>query len=58
MPMYERKCSVCNLSEDYLERMESIDPIECPNCHQEAMARVLTACSFHIVGYSEANGYS
>ena len=58
MPMYQRFCKSCNLCEDYLERMESIDPIECPNCHQEAMARVLTACSFHIVGYSEANGYS
>jgi len=56
--MYERKCSVCNLSEDYLERMESIDPIECPNCHQEAMARVLTSCSFVIAGYSYDNGYS
>ncbi len=50
MPIYEYKCSACDHRLEKLQRM-SDDPLkDCPECHQPALSKLVSAAGFRLTG--------
>jgi putative FmdB family regulatory protein len=58
MPIYEYKCAKCNKEFECLI-LGSDEDISCPDCADENVRRLMSACSFKSSGnYSSASGPS
>jgi len=58
MPIYEYKCSGCNNEFEYLV-FGGDSSIACPDCHDEKVERLMSACNFKSSGdYSSSSGSS
>jgi len=56
--IYEYYCAGCDFGwEEWRTVKERNDPAPCPECGKDGV-RYISAASFTIKGYSEANGYS
>lgn len=50
MPIYEYACQECGHQFEKIQRM-SDDPLkECPNCHKEALKKLVSAAGFRLKG--------
>ncbi|MFO7908621.1 zinc ribbon domain-containing protein [Vreelandella aquamarina] len=50
MPIYEYECKACGQRLEKLQKM-SADPLtQCPECHQEALSRLVSAAGFRLAG--------
>ena len=58
-PLYDRIC-LCGLElRDQIESYDMTDPVECPVCHAQTMARIpYYTTGFTVKGHSYANNYS
>lgn len=50
MPIYEYQCSSCGISLEKLQRMNAEPLTECPQCHRDTLARVVSASGFRLSG--------
>jgi putative FmdB family regulatory protein len=50
MPIYDYRCTSCGFEKEYLQKVS--DPVMtiCPQCHQEAFVKKLTAAGFQLKG--------
>ena len=50
MPIYEYRCSSCGHQQEFLQKLSDPQPTKCPNCGQEALAKMVTAAGFQLKG--------
>jgi putative FmdB family regulatory protein len=50
MPIYEFQCGRCGARKEALMRLSDPDPVECPECHEPALKRLMSAPSFRLSG--------
>lgn len=50
MPIYEYQCSSCGATLEKLQRMNAEPLKECPECHKDTLARVVSAAGFRLSG--------
>ncbi len=50
MPIYEFKCTACDLVFERLQKLSDADPTDCPECGAAQVRRQLTAPAFRLAG--------
>ena len=50
MPIYEYRCSACGHEKDALQKMSDPPLVECPNCGQAALVKLVSAAGFQLKG--------
>ncbi|MEJ2394766.1 MAG: zinc ribbon domain-containing protein [Candidatus Thiodiazotropha sp.] len=50
MPIYEYRCEACGHELEALQKINDPLLIECPECKQEALKKVLSAAAFRLKG--------
>ena len=50
MPIYEYHCQACGHQLEALQKMSDAPLIECPECSQPALKKVLSAAGFRLKG--------
>lgn len=50
MPLYEYRCGQCGHELEVLQKLSAPAPLECPACHQLALAKKLSAAGFQLKG--------
>jgi putative FmdB family regulatory protein len=59
MPLYEYRCRVCHRVFELLRRINDADDgLECPDCHSEAVERLLSTFSAAGCGISGSRGFT
>lgn len=59
MPLYEYRCRQCHRVFELVRRINDIDDgLQCPNCHSEAIERLLSTFSAGACGSSGARGFT
>ncbi len=50
MPIYEYRCEACSHKLEKLQRMSEGNLVDCPECKQPALKRLVSASSFRLSG--------
>lgn len=50
MPIYEYRCESCSHNLEKLQRMSEGDLVDCPECKQPALKRLVSASAFRLKG--------
>ena len=50
MPIYEYRCTACGHELEALQKISEPLLINCPSCHQDALAKQLSAAGFQLKG--------
>jgi len=50
MPIYEYQCSKCGHHLELIQKMSDAPLTECPECHQSALAKLISAAGFQLKG--------
>ncbi|MBL8446907.1 MAG: zinc ribbon domain-containing protein [Zoogloeaceae bacterium] len=50
MPIYEYRCSACGHQKEHLQKMSDAPLTVCPQCGQQAYAKLLSAAGFQLKG--------
>src|SRR5258706_4839032 len=50
MPIYEYQCSKCGHHLEVIQKMSDTPLTECPECHQSALAKLISAAGFQLKG--------
>lgn len=50
MPIYEYQCDSCSHELEKLQKMSEADPVDCPECEQPALKRMVSAAAFRLKG--------
>src|SRR5579872_6993794 len=50
MPIYEYQCSKCNHQMEVIQKMSDLPLTECPECHQPALNKLVSAAGFQLKG--------
>ena len=50
MPIYEYRCSACGFEKDALQKMADAPLVDCPNCGQAALVKLVSAAGFQLKG--------
>lgn len=50
MPIYEYQCSKCNHQMEVIQKMSDKVLTECPECHQPALTKLVSAAGFQLKG--------
>lgn len=50
MPIYEYQCTKCNHQLDAFQKISEPPLIECPNCHQPTLNKLVSAAGFQLKG--------
>ena len=50
MPIYEYRCESCEHKLEKLQRMSDGDLVDCPECEQPALKRLVSAAAFRLKG--------
>ena len=50
MPIYEYKCDACDHQLEAFQRFSDAPLTECPECHQAALSKLMSATSFQLKG--------
>ncbi len=50
MPIYEYRCESCSHKLEKLQRMSEGDLVDCPECKQPALKRLVSASAFRLKG--------
>ena len=50
MPIYEYRCESCSHKLEKLQRMSEGDLLDCPECKQPALKRLVSASAFRLKG--------
>ena len=50
MPIYEYQCSKCNHQMEVIQKMSDESLTECPECHQPALKKLVSAAGFQLKG--------
>ena len=50
MPIYEYRCELCEHKLEKLQRMSDGDLVDCPECEQPALKRLVSAAAFRLKG--------
>ncbi len=50
MPIYEYRCESCEHKLEKLQRMSDGDLVDCPECKQPALKRLVSAAAFRLKG--------
>lgn len=50
MPTYEYKCSACGHELEAFQKMSDSPLTECPECHQSALSKLVSATAFQLKG--------
>jgi putative FmdB family regulatory protein len=50
MPIYEYRCEACGHQEEFLQKVSEPPLTQCPVCHKNSFAKLLSAAGFHLKG--------
>jgi putative FmdB family regulatory protein len=50
MPIYEYRCEACGHAMDVMQKMSDAPLQDCPQCHQPALKKMLSAAGFRLKG--------
>jgi putative FmdB family regulatory protein len=50
MPIYEYQCAACGHKLEALQKVSDEPLIECPECHKNALGKLVSAASFQLKG--------
>jgi putative FmdB family regulatory protein len=50
MPIYAYKCSDCGHEKEVLQKISDAPLVDCPDCGQPSMAKMVTAAGFQLKG--------
>jgi putative FmdB family regulatory protein len=50
MPIYEYRCATCGFQEEYLQKISDAPLRDCPECHEPALRKMVTAAGFQLKG--------
>jgi putative FmdB family regulatory protein len=50
MPIYEYRCARCGFQEEYLQKINDAPLRDCPECHEPALRKMVTAAGFQLKG--------
>jgi putative FmdB family regulatory protein len=50
MPLYEYRCDACEHEFEALQRMSDDALTECPECHKDALRKLVSAAGFRLAG--------
>ncbi len=50
MPIYEYRCGSCGFQGEYLQKMNDAPLRECPECHEPAFKKLVSAAGFQLKG--------
>ena len=50
MPIYEYQCKACGHQMEALQRMSDAPLVECPQCHQPQLSKLISAAGFRLKG--------
>lgn len=50
MPIYEYQCQSCNHAFEKLQKISDDPLLECPECHQNALKKKISAAGFRLSG--------
>lgn len=50
MPFYEYECSHCNSTFDAMQSIKEAELIDCPQCNQPTLKRILSSANFRLKG--------
>ncbi len=50
MPIYEYRCARCGFQEEYLQKISDAPLRDCPECHEPALRKMVTAAGFQLKG--------
>lgn len=50
MPIYEYQCSKCKHQLEVIQKMSDEPLTECPECHQSALTKLISASGFQLKG--------
>jgi putative FmdB family regulatory protein len=50
MPIYEYRCSACGFEKDALQKMSDPPLVDCPNCGQPSLVKLVSAAGFQLKG--------
>jgi putative FmdB family regulatory protein len=50
VPIYEYKCAKCGNELEVMHKVSDPNPTECPECHEPALARLMSRTSFQLKG--------
>jgi putative FmdB family regulatory protein len=50
MPIYEYQCKNCGYRLEKLQKVSDAPLTECPECHQDKLAKLISAAGFKLTG--------
>ncbi len=50
MPIYEYRCGDCNHEMEAIQKMDDAALVDCPNCEQPALKKLVSAAAFRLKG--------
>ena len=50
MPIYEYRCASCGHEQEFLQKLSDAPLTECPQCHEAALTKLLSAAAFQLKG--------
>jgi putative FmdB family regulatory protein len=50
VPIYEYRCEKCGNELEVMHKVSDPSPTECPKCHEQALARMMSRTSFQLKG--------
>jgi putative FmdB family regulatory protein len=50
MPIYEYQCESCGHEMEALQKMSDDALVECPECHEQALKKLISAAGFRLSG--------
>lgn len=50
MPIYEYKCNACEHRLEKLQRMSDEPLVDCPECNQPSLTKLVSAAGFRLTG--------
>lgn len=50
MPIYEYRCGSCGFQGEYLQKMSDAPLRDCPECHEPALNKLVSAAGFQLKG--------
>lgn len=50
MPIYEYQCTACAHQFESLQKMTDEPLVECPQCHQQTLSKLVSAAGFQLKG--------
>ena len=50
MPIYEYRCNACGFEKDALQKMSDPPLVECPQCGEPALVKLVSAAGFQLKG--------